>query len=223
METVRKHFDELLQDLREKVVEMGVLAESAVGDSVEALIHKDGVKAQQVLERDNDLDRMELELHSTCLVLIARESPVAHDLRLIGSAMTTATEFERVGDDAVSIAKKALTLPGDFPRAYAQDLQELSERSRAMLREAIQAFAEDRTDRLDAIIVADAEVDQIWKRVRRRLKEDIRQHPDFVDVGFKLMQAFHHLEYVGDHAVSIAERLEFVQTGNLARFSRVRF
>ncbi len=223
MEPARKRFDELLKELREEVVEMGVMAENAVAESVEALIHKDLQKAQEVLEKDNDLDRKELELHSTCLVLIAREAPVAHDLRLIGSAMAVATEFERVGDDAVSIAKKALTLPGEFPKAYAQDLRELSEKSRAMLREAIRSFAEDRTDRLDAIIVADGEVDQIWKRVRRRLKEDIRQHPDFVDVGFKLMQAFHHLEYVGDHAVSIAERLEFVQTGNLARFSRARF
>ncbi len=223
MEPARRRFDELLKSLRERVVEMGVLAEGAVAESVEALINKDALKAQEVLERDNALDRMELELHSMCLVLIARESPVAHDLRAIGSAMTVATEFEKVGDDAVSIAKKALTLPGEFPKEYSQDLRALSEKSRAMLREAIRAFAEDRIDRLDAIIAADAEVDQIWKKVRRRLKEDIRNHPEFVDVGFKLMQAFHHLEYVGDHAVSIAERLEFVQTGNLARFSQAGF
>ena len=75
---------------------------------------------------------------------------------------------------------------------------------------------------LDQVIAADSEVDEMWKSVRRRLKESMRTNPDHLDAAYKLLQAFHHLEYVGDHAVSIAERLEFVRTGNLVGFNRAQ-
>jgi phosphate transport system protein len=165
---------------------------------------------------------MELEIQSTCIVLIAREQPVAQDLRFIASAMAICTELERIGDDAVSIAKKAITIESDLPADYIGDLNDLSQKVRTMLLNALRAYATDDDALLDQVIAADAEVDNIWKAVRRRLKELMRTDPDQLDAGYKLMQAFHHLEYVGDHAVSIAQRLEFVRTGNLVRFNRAQ-
>ena len=103
---------------------------------------------------------------------------------------------------------------------YVGELNDLSSKVRTMLLNALRAYATDDVALLDQVIAADAEVDAIWKAVRRRLKETMRKDPDQLDAGYKLMQAFHHLEYVGDHAVSIAERLEFVRTGNLVRFNR---
>ncbi|MCH8273435.1 MAG: phosphate signaling complex protein PhoU [Armatimonadetes bacterium] len=223
MHSARKHFDDLLGELKERVMEMGVRAEKMVSDAVTALIRKDEALAREIIEADSVLDEMELEIQSTSMVLIAREAPVGRDVRFIGSAMSISTELERVGDDAVSIGKKGISLPTDFPPEYAPDLTELSEKARAMLLDALRAFSRNDTYLLDQIIAADAGVDLIWKRVRRRLKQDMRDDPEFVDAGFKLIQAFHHLEYVGDHAVSIAERLEFVRTGNLVRFNRATF
>jgi phosphate transport system protein len=136
--------------------------------------------------------------------------------------MAICTELERIGDDAVSIAKKAITIESDLPADYIGDLNDLSQKVRAMLLNALRAYATDDDALLDQVIAADAEVDTIWKTVRRRLKELMRTDPDQLDAGYKLMQAFHHLEYVGDHAVSIAERLEFVRTGNLVRFNRAQ-
>ena len=204
-------------------MEMGLRAEKMVGDATKSLIQMDESLARQVVEADDMLDKIELEVQSTSLVIIARESPVARDVRFIGAALSVSSELERVGDDAVSIAKKTITMPSDFPREYADDIQEISDKARAMLVNALRAFSDDNQNLLDAVIASDSEVDAIWKRVRRRLKEDIKANPDFLETGFKLINACHHLEYVGDHAVSIAERLEFVRTGNIVRFNRAEF
>lgn len=218
----RKHFTQNLDDLRERVMEMGILTERMVADAVEAVAKRDVGFGSEVASRDSEIDNMELEIQSTCIVLIAREQPVAQDLRFIASAMAIATELERIGDDAVSIAKKAITIDTDIPIEYVGELNDLSSKVRTMLLNALRAFATDDDALLDQVIAADSEVDAIWKRVRRRLKESMRADPDQLDAGYKLMQAFHHLEYVGDHAVSIAERLEFVRTGNLVRFNRAQ-
>ncbi|MDQ2986099.1 MAG: phosphate signaling complex protein PhoU [Armatimonadota bacterium] len=218
----RRHFTQNLDDLRERVMQMGILTERMVADAVEAVAKRDVGFGTEVASRDAEIDNMELEIQSTCIVLIAREQPVAHDLRFIASAMAIATELERIGDDAVSIAKKAITIDTDIPAEYAGELADLSGKVRTMLLNALRAYATDDASLLDEVIAADAEVDSIWKSVRRRLKETMRADPDQLDAGYKLMQAFHHLEYVGDHAVSIAERLEFVRTGNMVRFNRAR-
>jgi phosphate transport system protein len=218
----RKNFQQNLDDLRDRVMEMGELTERMVADAVEAVIKLDVGFGSEVASRDSEIDNMELEIQSTCIVLIAREQPVARDLRFIASAMAICTELERIGDDAVSIAKKAITIETDIPHEYIGDLSDLSTKVRKMLLDALRAYATDDVELLDQVIAADAEVDNIWKTVRRRLKETMRSDPEKLDAGYKLMQAFHHLEYVGDHAVSIAERLEFVRTGNLVRFNRAR-
>lgn len=222
MSASRKHFDVLLGELKEQVTAMGTIAEQMVAEAVLALVKRDKQLGREVADRDVSVDRMELEIQSTCMVLIAREQPVARDLRFIASAMSVSGEIERIADDAVSIAKKAITIDADVPTEYARYLLDLSEKARSMLLNALRAFSSDDVELLGAVIVADSEVDEMWKKVRRKLKNDIRESPDSIDAAFKLMQAFHHLEYVGDHAVQIAERLEFVRTGNLIRFSRAK-
>lgn len=218
----RKHFDDLLSDLKESVMRMGVLAEQMVADGVSALVQHDAQLGREVADRDSSIDRMELEIQSTSMVIIAREQPVAQDLRFIASALSVSTELERIADDAVSIAKKAITIETPVPAEYTRELLLISERVRAMLLNSLRAFSTDDQKLLDKVIAADNEVDEAWKRVRRQLKADIKSDPDCVDSAFKLLQAFHHLEYVGDHAVSIAERLEFVRTGNIVRFNKAQ-
>jgi len=223
IQPTRKHFDELLSDLREQVMEMGSRAEKMVGDAVRALLKKDTKLAREVVDYDGILDKMELEIHSTAIVIIAREAPVAKDIRLIAAVMGISSELERVGDDAVSIAKKAITVPDEIPQDAAKELMELSEKTRGMLVKALKAFREDDPSLSEEVIAQDAEVDALWKRARRNVKDQIRRKPDFLDAGLKIIQALHHLEYVGDRAVSIVERLEFVRTGNLVRFCRASF
>jgi len=201
---------------------MGTVAEGMVADAVEAVCKRDIVLAQDVAGRDDEVDRMELEIHSTAMVIIVREQPVAKDLRLVASAMSIAVELESIGDDAVSIAKKAMTIAEDIPAEYVSELRVMDRKSRAMLLGALRAFATDDENIPDEVIASDSAVDEIWKRVRRSLKDVMRDNPDKVDSALKLIQAFHHLEYVADHSVSIAERLEFVRTGNLTRFNRAR-
>ncbi len=220
LNTSRQHFDELLNDLKESVTRMGAIAEQMVADAVIALVKRDAKLGHEVADRDTRVDHMELEIQSTSIVLIAREQPIARDLRFIASAMAISMEIERIADDAVSIAKKAITIDSDVPPEYAKYLLELSEKARSMFLNALRAFSADDHALLDVVIAADTEVDEIWKKVRRELKDDMREDPERVDAAFKLLQAFHHLEYVGDHSVSIAERLEFVRTGNMVRFSR---
>lgn len=223
MQSTRRYLESNLADLKAMVLEMGSRAERMLGNAVLAVVNGDQDAAREVIDADDLLDRMELEIHSTCMVIIARDSPVASDVRLIGAIMAIAGELERIGDDAVSIAKKAISLPEEFPREYRDEILGMCEKSRSMLTSMLEAFIKDDLERLDSIIAADAEVDATWKSVRRRIKDQIRSNPEFIDTGLKLIQACHHLEYASDHVVAIAERLEFLRTGNLVRFSRAQY
>lgn len=217
-EQVRKHLADLLEHLKEQVMAMGVHVEKMVDDAVRALIEKDERLAGDVIDRDRDTNTYEMRVYATSVDILAREAPVAKDLRFVVSAMTTATELERVGDDAVSIAKKALTMDEDAPPEAVEALKELSAKSRAMLMNVLKAFASGDEQVLEKVIESDAEVDRVWKNIRRKVRSAMMEHPEKLRDLEKVLSACHHLEYVADHAESIAERVEFVRSGDLAKF-----
>lgn len=215
---VRRHLTELLDGLKEQVMAMGLHVEDMVADAVRALIEKDERLAGDVIDRDRQTNTYEMQVYATCVDILARETPVAKDLRFVVSAMTTATELERVGDDAVSIAKKALTTEEPVPPEAVEALRELSQMSRSMLVNVLKAFATGDEQMLEQVIESDSEVDRTWKSIRRRMREFMTEHPEKLRDLEKILSACHHLEYVADHAESIAERIEFVRSGDLARF-----
>ncbi|RYG35024.1 phosphate signaling complex protein PhoU [bacterium] len=206
-----------LKDLEHDLVEMGSRAEGMVGAAIEALTSLDTEKARDVMARDDDLDRRDLEIEQRCLRLLALQQPMAGDLRVIGTAMKIITDLERIGDLSVDVAKIALKIEKEFGETDVIDLPRMGNEARAMLTEALSAYVRRDLALVQQICERDENVDGMYRELREQLFADMRAHPENVIVDGWLLLAVHHVERIADHVVNIAERVDFMVTGELKK------
>ena len=211
----RQRFDEELDDLRAKVLEMGVATEEMVRDSVLALTTQDMKLAATIIPRDDTVDRMDLDIENQCLRLLARQQPLAYDLRLIGTALKVITDIERIGDHAVDISKVAERMGREMLYKPLVDIPRMGDLACAMLHEALESFVHRDMARVEKVIAADDEVDALYVRMRRELQAVMQQDPSSVIQASFLLFVAHYLERICDHCTNIAERVAFMETGRM--------
>ena len=187
-----------------------------IASSVDALIRGDVVKAKEVVNQDDVVDELDLEIEHLCLRLIATQQPVAHDLRVIGSALKVITDIERIADYAVDIAKigRRLAKAETLYRPLT-DLPRLTQLSRGMLRDALQAFVNRDLALVEKVIRDDDDVDDLYHQMRLTLTHTIQNEPTHGLLAMNTLFAAKYLERVSDHVVNIAERVYFIETGAL--------
>lgn len=211
----RQAFDREIQALEHDLLEMGSRAEAMVGNAAEALADLDMELARATLAADDAIDAQDLAIEARCLRLLALHQPMASDLRLVGSVMKIITDVERIGDLAVDVAKIALKVEAELGSSGALDIRRMSGVARTMLREALVAFARRDLERVATVARLEDEVDALYRELRSQIFEEMRREDgDAVCNGWLLM-AVHHIERVADHALNIAERVEFMVTGEL--------
>jgi phosphate transport system protein len=200
--------------LQENLLEMATCADTMVASAVESLMTGDLELMQNVVQRDDTVDRFDLDIESRCLRLIAEHQPVSRDLRMIGSALKVSTDIERIADYAVDIAQIGRRLAQvqviyrplvDFPR--------LSRLSRAMLYDALKAFIDHDLILVNAVIQADDAVDALYHEMRIRLTDILTRDTRRSMLALNLLLAANCMERIGDHVVNIAERVCFIATG----------
>ncbi len=216
----RSHFDIELGSLQEKMLEMATCADNMVGLSVEALMTGDLSLVQEVIHTDDSVDQMDLDIEALCLRLIATQQPVARDLRVIGSALKIITDIERIGDYAVDIAKigRRLVRAHEVYQPLV-DLPRLTILSRTMLHDALQSFILHDLDLVDSVIRADDAVDALYHNMRAHLTQSLSEHKPRALLALNTLFAAKYLERISDHVVNIAERVCFIETGDLKRMS----
>lgn len=214
-ELSRQRYQDEIQRLEHDLLEMGSLAEIMIGQAAEALTTLDTELAMSVILRDDEIDQRDLRIETQCLRLLAAQQPMAGDLRVIGTAMKMITDIERVGDLAVDIAKIALKIEKEFGEVGFVDLRRMANVARAMFREALEAYVRRDVIRVRAVCERDEEVDRQYRELREQIFDNMRERPDMVVSDGWLLLAIHHVERVGDHAVNIAERVNFMVTGEL--------
>lgn len=216
MGTTRAHFEQEISALQEKMLEMATFADMMLQSAIESLMSGDLVLAKEVVRRDDTVDRLDLEIEHQCLNLIATQQPVARDLRIIGTAIKVITDIERIGDYAVDIAKvgRRLVRAHEIYRPLV-DLPRLAQLTRAMLHDALQAFVHHDLVLVDKVIRDDDAVDELYHQMRDRLTLIIQQEPTRSLLALNVMFAAKYLERVSDHVVNIAERVSFIETGEL--------
>ena len=216
----RTQFEEQLEMLRNMLLEMGSMCDRAVADAMQALTDRDLALAERVIEFDDELDDMDIRIENACLRLLALQQPIARDLRLIGTCLKVITDMERIGDHAVDIAKVARKLsrmPNPGPLA---DLPRMGNLVRKMLRTGLDAFIRHDLDLVMVAIADDDEVDDLFHVIREDLLQKMQSSPEVVvEASYSLFVA-HYLERMADHAVNIAERVHFVETGDLAQLAK---
>lgn len=213
---MRAHFEAELNNLREAMLEMATCADNMLAHAIEALINGNVALVQEVIARDDTVDRFDIEIESKCLQLIATQQPVARDLRTIGTALKVITDVERIGDYAVDIAKIGRRLVR-AQQVYQPlvDIPRLAHLSRVMLQDALQAFIHHDLHLVEKVIRDDDEVDRLYHHMRERLTKALIDNPSCALLAINIMFAAKYLERVSDHVVNIAERVWFVETGEL--------
>jgi phosphate transport system protein len=222
MSGTRVHFVEVLESLRQRLLHMGSVADSMVEQAVKALIEQNSQLAEDVIHRDDEVDQIDLEIEAECMRLIALQQPLARDLRLVGSSMKVITDLERIGDHAVDIAKIARKMARDTFFKPLVDMPHMADRVRYMLHNALMALVNHDLTLVNQVVEADDEVDDLFHKIREELHAAMGRDSSLVVQASYLLFVAHYLERIADHAVNIAERVYYVETGNLATLAKSR-
>lgn len=196
------------------MLEMASIAELMVGQSVEALATLDTQLAMSVILRDDEVDQRDLSIEERCVRLLALQQPMAGDLRIIGTAMKMITDIERIGDLAVDVAKIALKIEHEYGQVGFIDLPRMANTARSMFRQALEAYVRKDLNLVREVCERDEEVDEQYRELRAQIFENMRAYPEMVVSDAWLLLAIHHVERIADHAVNIAERVNFMVTGD---------
>jgi len=215
MSLTRQRFDVELDDLRSRLLEMGTATEELVRDSIIALTEQDMALAATIIPRDDAVDRMDLEIEAMCLRLMARQQPIASDLRLIGTALKIITDIERIVDHAVDMSKVAQRITGEMLYKPLVDIPRMGEMARAMLHDALEAFIHRDVALAERVIAADDAVDALYARMRRELQGVMQADPTSVMQASHLLFVAHYIERMCDHCCNIVERVSFMETGRM--------
>jgi phosphate transport system protein len=215
----RIQFHDALERMELDLLELGELAGSAVQRAVEAVVQNDESKANQVIADDDPIDDLYLKLDSGVLGLLALQSPVAADLRLVSAILHSCLHLERIGDQAVNIAKIQLATK-DLPGSDQMRMQiaEMGEIVVGMIRTAMEAFARRDLELCMRLPKMDDPVDRLNRRTHLEALK-LADDPRGLDWGLHMNLAARALERVGDNAVDIAEQVGFLVTGEFREFT----
>ncbi|ATY86593.1 phosphate transport system regulatory protein PhoU [Kyrpidia spormannii] len=209
----RSGFHEELESLEQSLLAMGGLVSQAVRDSVTALKELNQSLAEQVIERDDQLDDMQVEIENRCLRLIALQQPMAGDLRTIGTVLKMVTDLERMGDHAVDIARTALKLSGETLIKPLIDIPRLGEIAQEMLGIGLRAFVDRDADLAQTLADRDDDVDHLYSQIFRELLVLMIEDPSTIRQATQLLFVAQSLERVADHITNIGEWTIYMVTG----------
>jgi phosphate transport system protein len=216
----RQAFEEQLQELLTDLTAMGQRVSEAIDRAVQALRGQDETLARQVIEDDDLVNAAQHAIDEKCLVLIATQQPLAHDLRTILAASNLAAELERIGDYAQGTARLALKLAGEPFVKPLIDIPRMAELGRRMLHMALEAFVRQDTEAALQLGEMDTLVDDLYNQVYRELLLIMMQDPRAITQATYLIWVAHNLERIADRTTNIAERTVFVKSGEVVDLNR---
>jgi len=206
---MENHFEMGLDALRQKILLMASRAETAVNQSVQALVQRDYDLAVRVREDDSIIDQFEVDIDEMAIVLLTK-APLASNLRLITVAMKVSQNLERIGDEATKIAKRARDLAQEPPVKINFDVTRMASISLAMVKDALDSFVQRDSAAARAIVPRDREVDALNKEIHQLLAQHMTENPDTIGRCLHWIVAAKSLERIADHAKNIAEEVVYL-------------
>jgi phosphate transport system protein len=213
----RRHFEQELEELKQRLLWMAGLAEKAVHESVQALFEKKEALAKQVLEEEASINEMQIEIDDRVLRLLALQQPMAVDLRFILSASRINNDLERIGDQAVNIAQSALRILRHPQVKPYVDLPRMSALAEGMVRDSLNALVQRDAELARSVLVRDDEVDRLRDQIFRELLTYMMENSAVIFPAFELILVAKNLERIGDHATNIAEDVIYMVAGRDVR------
>lgn len=209
----RIHFNQELNNLYQHILKMGALVEEAMNKSVTALATRDTELARLVIEGDADIDRLQVEIEDEATTIIARESPVATDLRELITSTKIVGDLERIGDHARHIAKAAINVPSEVVDIALPSIEKMAQVGIGMIHDALTAFAEQDAEKARVISERDDQVDAVHRELYEILVQTMKEKPEWIHYGVNLLFLNRYLERLGDHVTNMCEWVVFAKTG----------
>jgi len=206
----RHHFEDELQQLKNRLLEMGALVEDRVHRAVHSLIDRKAEEAEVIIRGDQVVNELHIEIDDRCLRLLATQTPLAVDLRLITSAMKINSDLERIGDQAVNVAENVVKILPQPPLKPLIDIPRMAEIAEKMTRDSLDAFVKRDPELARDVLRRDDAVDQLKDQVFRELLTYMMADPGTIQRALALILISRNLERVADHATNIAEDVIFL-------------
>ena len=210
MERHARHFQDELDELKGRLLEMGGLAEERLRLAVRSLVDRDGRMVEAVLTGDAAINQLHIEIDDRCFKLLALHQPMAADLRAIVAAVKINTDLERVGDLAVNIAEAAKRYLLHAPVKPLIDIPRMGDIAQRMLRDALDAFVRRDMALAESVLAADDALDALKSQIFRELLTYMMQDTAKIEPALDLILVSRHLERIGDYATNIAEDVIFL-------------
>jgi phosphate transport system protein len=211
--TVRSYDDEL-NELSQKIAEMGGLAEQNVADSVRALVNRDTETAHRIIASDERIDTLQQQVEEAAIQMIARRQPMAQDLREIMAAIHIANDLERVGDLAKNTAKRVIAIEGNYgAQRLVAGVEHIAELSLTQLKTVLDSFASRDLATALSVWERDDEIDAMYTSLFRELLTYMMEDPRNITFCTHLLFCAKNIERIGDHATNIAETIAYLITG----------
>jgi phosphate transport system protein len=214
---MQRHFHEELEALKQTLLAMGGLVEDQIRRAMRALLERDDVIAQDVIDRDRQVNTYDVEVDEQCVNLLALHQPAAGDLRFITTAMKIVTDLERIGDQAVNIGQRALELNQEPQLKPYIDLPRMAERAQRMVKESLDAFVARDTELARRVCAEDSEVDALKEQIFRELLTFMMGDARTIPRAIRLILISRFLERVADHATNIAEMVIYMVDSKMVR------
>ena len=212
---MRNQYGQELELLHVELIRMGALCEEAISAAAKALLEGDRELAEAAKAAEREIDDKERAIESLCMKLLLRQQPVAGDLRTVSSALKMISDMERIGDQAADIAE-TLCYITDSEAESKSHITEMASAAGRMVTDAVAAFVSRDIHPARAVMAYDDKVDALFSRVKAELTTMLRENPENGEVCLDLLMIAKYFERIGDHAVNIAEWVEFSLTGKHA-------
>ena len=209
---MRNHFDTQLNTLHVELIKMGALCEESIAAAMKSVLDEDATMALRASLTEREIDRKERDIEALCMKLLLQQQPVARDLRAISSALRMISDMERIGDQAADIAEISDFLT-DCPLTNRVHLKEMAVEAVQMVTDSVDAFVKNDLELAHAVMKHDDMVDGFFRQIKDELIALIVEDSHNGEFCIDLMMIAKYLERIGDHAVNIAEWVEYSITG----------
>ena len=210
-------YEKELQDIKENLLYEGALVERAIQYAMQSLLERDSDLARNVIAADGRINELDEKIEEKCIRLLALRQPAAKDLRFITTAIKVNGHLERIGDMAVNIARRAVTLNEVPPVKPYIDLPRMADITREMVRESLDALVKEDCELAVAVREKDEKVDNLNEQIFRELLTFMMEDPKTIHRSLLITQISKNLERISDHAESIAKMVIYMVTGKNVR------